>query len=742
MATLYPSFFTAPIARLDQGLAAHREGRLNEAEIHYRAVLQAEPDHPEALHYLGVIAHQTGGHDQAIALISRSLQLRPDANATNSLGEALRAVGRLTEALAAYEATLMRDPNHPAALGNCGLALRQLGRPAEAERALARAIPITPHWLDLHRHLGELRAARGDIEGALAAFEGGLAQNPGNGEFLALSAQTLILLGHLEVALTRLDAAIARLPDRADLHYDRGVLLRRLQRIPEATHAYARAVELKPDHADALMNWGNALQEAGALEESLAIYERALSAAPQSAPVRVNLCQLLLRIERVDDSVLVGEAAVALDPRLLEAHLNLGNAYHTRNRIEDSAASYRRALEIQPDRIDIISNLASALAAMDADEEAFALFDRIIDERQDMPEFFVNRGKAYAERRMVEEAEADYRRAVALGPDLAVAHANLGVTRLLRGDFEEGWREFEWRWRTPGFAKLESRFEAPLWRGEDLTGKTILLHNEQGFGDTLQFCRLAAVIQAMGAKVILQVQRPLASLLSRLEGVDQLIPEGDPLPPHDLRCPLLTAPGRLKLDLSNIPAKIPYLHADPTAVTAWSLRLAAHGEGLKVGLVWAASPDNPVDRRRSTTLERLAPLGRIPGVKLFAIQKGVAAEQARNLPEALSGLISLSDQLEDFSDTAAVIANLDLVISVCSSPAHLAAGLGKPVWLLDRFDGDWRWLLDRDDTPWYPNLKIYRQPDRGDWDAPIARIAADLATLAASTRPPARKRRG
>lgn len=742
MATLYPSFFTAPVARLDQGLAAHREGRLNEAEIHYRAVLQAEPEHPEALHYLGVIAHQTGGHDQAIALISRSLRLRPDANATNSLGEALRAVGRLTEALAAYEATLTRDPNHPAALGNCGLALRQLGRLAEAEKALMRAIPVTPHWLDLHRHLGELRASRGDLEGALATFEGALAQSPGNGEFLALTAQILVHLGHLEVGLTRLDAALARLPDRADLHYDRGVLLRRLQRIPEATHAYARAVELKPDHADALMNWGNALQEADALEEALAIYERALGAAPRSAPVRVNLCQLLLRMERVDDAVLIGEAAVSLDPSLLEAHLNLGNAYHTRNRIEDAAACYRRALAIQPDRIDIMSNLASALAAMDEDEEAFALFDRIVAARENMPELYVNRGKAYAERRMVEEAEADYRRAVELGPDLAVAHANLGVTRLLRGDFEEGWREFEWRWRTPGFAKLEARFEAPLWRGEDLNGKTILLHNEQGFGDTLQFCRIAAVIKAMGARVILQVQRPLAALLSRLEGVDQLIPEGDPLPPHDLRCPLLTAPGRLKIDLDSIPAQIPYLSADPTAAAAWGLRLASHGEGLRVGLVWAASPDNPVDRRRSTTLDRLAPLGLIPGVKLFAIQKGGAAEQARNPPEALSGLTSLSDQLTDFADTAAVIANLDLMISVCSSPAHLAAGLGKPVWLLDRFDGDWRWMLDRADTPWYPNLKIYRQPARGDWTTPIEQIARDLAALAASGKPPARKRRG
>ncbi|MFY7962830.1 MAG: tetratricopeptide repeat protein, partial [Elsteraceae bacterium] len=231
MASLYPSFFTAPVARLDQGLAAHREGRLNEAEIHYRAVLQAEPDHPEALHYLGVIAHQTGGHDQAIALITRSLQLRPDANATNSLGEALRAVGRLTEALAAYEATLLRDPTHPAALGNCGLALRQLGRPTEAEQALIRAIPISPHWLDLHRHLGELRLARGDVEGALAAFEGALAQSPGNVEFLALTAETLTRLGHLEVALTRLDAAAPRRPARADLDYDRGVLLRRLNPI-------------------------------------------------------------------------------------------------------------------------------------------------------------------------------------------------------------------------------------------------------------------------------------------------------------------------------------------------------------------------------------------------------------------------------------------------------------------------------------------------------------------------------
>ena len=740
MASLYPSFFTAPAARLNQGLAAHREGRLAEAEAHYRAALQAEPENPEALHYLGVISHQAGGHEQAIQLISRSVLLRPDANAMNSLGEALRAAGRIVEALAAYEATLRNDPNHPAALGNCGLALRQLGRNEEAEKALLQALLITPQWADLHRHLGELRALRGDVEGALAAFEGGLSHSPGQGDLLALSGQALTLLGHLEPGLARLDAALARLPDRADLHYDRGVLLRRLNRIPEATHAYARAVELQPDYADALMNWGNALQEAGALDEALVIYERALQISPQSAPIRVNMCQLLLRMERVDDAVLIGESAVRLDQRLLEAHLNLGNAYHTRNRIEESAESYRRALALQPDRIDIISNLASALAAMDADEEAFALFDRIVAERNDMPEFFVNRGKAYAERRQVEAAEADYRRACAIAPDLPVAHANLGVTRLLRGDFEEGWREFEWRWRTPGFAKLEARFLKPLWRGEDLAGKTILLHNEQGFGDTLQFCRLAALVKARGARVILQVQKPLASLLTRLEGVDELAPEGDPLPEHDLRCPLLTLPGRLKLDLDSIPAKIPYLYADPASITDWKDRLAAYGDGLRVGLVWAASPENPVDRRRSTTLAQLAQLGLIPGVRYFAIQKGAAAEQGKKPPQEFTQFVSLSDDLDQFADTAAVIANLDLVISVCSSPAHLAAGLGAPVWLLDRFDGDWRWLLDRNDTPWYPNMKIYRQPARGDWASPIARMAADLAALAAPKQPQGRRK--
>ena len=733
MASLYPTFFTAPSARLTQGLAAHHEGRLADAEMHYRAVLQAEPDNPDALHYLGVIAHQSGHHDQAIALIGRSNQIRPDLNAINSLGEALRAAGRLAESVDAYESVLRSDPRHPAALGNYGLVLRQLGRTQEAELVLKSAVEVTPRWIELYRHLAELGIARNDGEAALAAVEAGLAQVPTQGELLALSAQILSAQGHLDLGLVRLDAALAQLPERADLHYDRGILLRRLGRIPEATHAYARAVALQPDFANALMNWGNALQEAGALDEALTIYERAMNAAPQAASVRVNLCQLLLRMERVDDAILMGEAALALDPTLLEAHLNLGNAYHARNRIEESADRYRHALSLDATRIDIMSNLASALAAIDADEEAFELFDRIIAVRGEMPEVFVNRGKAFAERRQVEAAEADYRRAVSFAPDLAVAHANLGVTRLLRGDFEEGWREFEWRWRTPGFAKLEARFAKPLWNGDDLTGKTILLHNEQGFGDTLQFCRLAALVQARGARVILQVQRPLASLLARLEGVDALIAEGDPLPDHDLRCPLLTLPGRLGIDLASIPAQIPYLFADPGAVAEWRERIAAHGSGLRVGLVWAASPDNPVDRRRSMTLDLLAPLGLVPGIKFFALQKGAAAAQALDPPPELAGMLSLSDRLTTFDDTAAVIANLDLVISVCSSPAHLSAGIGKPVWLLDRFDGDWRWLLDRDDTPWYPNLKIYRQPARSDWNSPIARIVTDLTALAAAT---------
>jgi hypothetical protein len=308
---------------------------------------------------------------------------------------------------------------------------------------------------------------------------------------------------------------------------------------------------------------------------------------------------------------------------------------------------------------------------------------------------------------------------------------------LLRGEYAEGWREFEWRWRGGTAEEIKLRgFAEPQWQGEDVAGKTLLLHAEQGFGDTLQFCRYASLVGAT-ARVILEVQPPLVRLCSGLAGVARVVARGEPPPAFDLHCPLMSLPLAVGTTLDTIPSGVPYLAADPELVVGWRERLAGL-DGLRVGLVWAGSlrpePElSAIDRRRSITLAMMASLGEASGVSFISLQKGEPAAQSANAALGLA-LHDFTANLQDFADTAALIEALDLVISVDTSVAHLAGALGKPIWLLNRFDTCWRWLLNRDDSPWYPQLRQFRQPSPGDWNSVMRAVRDALQRRAAGDR--------
>ena len=326
------------------------------------------------------------------------------------------------------------------------------------------------------------------------------------------------------------------------------------------------------------------------------------------------------------------------------------------------------------------------------------------------------------------------REALRLRPDYPEAHNNLGCALLLAGLFEDGWKEYEWWRKVQPYSSSVRDFPAPLWRGEAIGDRTILLHAEQGLGDTLQFCRYAPLM-VCGAGIILEVQPSLVRLLSRLPGVMQVVAWGDGLPPFDLHCPLMSLPLAFGTTLDTIPAGTPYLSADPALAANWQERLVGL-DGLRIGLVWAGGQrlNFPVlvavDRRRSIALKALAPLGEVSGVSFVSLQKDAPAAQAADPPHGLM-LHDFTADLHDFEDTAALIVNLDLVISVDTSVAHLAGALGKPVWLLNRFDTDWRWLLNRDDSPWYPTLRQFRQPRPGDWNGAVCAARDALQRLIA-----------
>ena len=410
--------------------------------------------------------------------------------------------------------------------------------------------------------------------------------------------------------------------------------------------------------------------------------------------------------------------ALAVDP-------NNANALHLLGVLANQAHRFRvgfdlisRAIALQPEA-EFYLNLGTALNGLDRIEEAITAYQRALLMKPDYAKAYYNLGNSLHRTRRGLEAIAAFRKAIALQPDVPDFHWNLSLDLLAEGEYEEGWKEYEWRWLVRGM-RLGMRFPGRLWQGEDLAGKTILLHSEQGFGDVLQFIRYVPQVAARGGKIILLCEKELLGLLKCVPQIEQFITFNERMPPYDFCCPLMTLPAVLKTNLSNIPAPIPYLRADPGLATRLKARLPADGR-RKVGLVWANKPFPP----RCPPAAEFSPLAKVDGVWFCSLQKPLGAGFA------LSPLVDFpqtdwSDELGDFADTAALIDGLDLIITIDSAVAHLAGAMGKPVWLLLKDVPDWRWLHDRADSPWYPTMRLFRQPLRGAWGAPIGQIAEAL----------------
>ena len=502
-----------------------------------------------------------------------------------------------------------------------------------------------------------------------------------------------------------------------------------------------KALKVNPESAHVHSNLGNALLASKQADAALASFDRAIAIAPDFAEAHVNRGDALRRLGKLESAVDSFKQAIAIKPDLMEGYANLGKALEDLGQPDEAVAVFDQAIAISPDSAAAFYNRGNALKANRQADAALASYDQALRLNPAYAEAWYNKGVVLQERNQIDPAIAHYRRAIEINPDYALAHWNLATVLLTGDDHARGWEEFEWRWHSveTGLAANRRGLRQPGWLGrEALTGKTILLQNEQGLGDTLQFCRYAKLVRALGARVILEVQAPLIEVLRDLEGVDQLLPEtAKKIPEVDYHCALMSLPLALGTTLETIPNQVPYIRSRPEKVAAWQTRLAPSA-ALRVGLVWsgghrpAFSSGWLAHERRNIALKKLAPL-RIDGVTFYSLQKGHPAEA--ELPALIQAgwggppIIDLTAELQDFSDTAALIDNLDLVISVDTSTAHLAGAMGKPVWVLNRFDTCWRWMLDRDDSPWYPTLKLYRQTTPGDWDSVVERVRDDLIGL-------------
>ncbi len=727
--------------RFQQAVALHRQGQLARAQSIYEQILAVQPGHFEALHLSGVLAGQSGNLTKAVELIGRALDVEPNsATAHANRAFALKQLKLWEEALAGYDRAIAINPAHADAHLNRGEVLRERQQFDAALASYDRAIEVRPDFPAAYINRGIVLESLGRWQAALESYDRAIAINGGAPEAHVNRGNVLRRLNQAHAALASYEQALALQPHLHTAHFNRGIVLAGLGRWEAALASYDRAIAIKADDADAYHSRGEVLRQLGRWEAALASYDRALAINDEHADAHQGRGEALRNLKRLDAALLSFDRAVAIRPDFAVAHINRGIVLEGLRRWDAAVRSYERAIAIAPDSAEAYVNRGNALAELEQFDAALASHDRALAIMPDCAEAHSNRGNVLKQLNQLDAALASYHRAVAIKPNFAQAHENMAFAALLKGDLENGWAHHEWRWKREGIshAGQNAEFARRLWLGaQPLEGKTILLYSEQGLGDTLQFCRYVELVAKLGATVILEVQKPLLSLMSGLAGVSALLHRGSRTPQFDFQCPLLSLPLAFKTTLCTIPARIPYLRPCREKVLYWQAKLGAR-RGLRVGLVWSGGfrPEHPelwsVNERRNIRLAKLATLEH-PDVEFYSLQKGQPAESelAELNAQNWEGprLTNFTGELNDFSDTAALIENLDLVISVDTSTAHLAGALGKPVWLLNRFDSCWRWLLDRADSPWYPTLKIYRQETAGHWEGVVQRVRADLARL-------------
>jgi tetratricopeptide (TPR) repeat protein len=605
---------------LNLGLQHHQAGRLPAAEKLYRQILAQDPNQPDALHLLGIIAQAVGRHDLAVELLDKAIA---------------------------------RDPNRAEFHGTLGLVRAEQRRFDESIAEYRKAIALKPELTQAYNNLGNALAATGEVEQAIVCFKQAMLLNPAYADPLYNLANNLVALGRVE----------------------------------EAIPLFQQALRLRPQWPEALNNLGLALASGEYFQQAVECFRQALTLAPQYADAMNNLADLLYKVREFKASAAVCREALKVKPNLPEVHNNLGNALCGQNLFDDAVAAYRNALAM----------------------------------RHDYPEAHNNLGNAYYGKGDIPQAICMYQMALALRDDYPSAHWNLGLMLGLQGDYPQAWAEFERGW----FSQKSTRkgiYTQPMWDGGDLVGRRILLHNEQGFGDAIQFARYIPKVIERGGQIVLVCQEELHRLLASVGPIALYAAPGRALPACDVHCPLMLLAKVFGTTVDNIPAQVPYLSAEAELISRWRERMPADNR-RKVGLVWAGK-EMP-DPERSARLADFAPLASVEDVWFCSVQTGEATMDLDNPPPELK-LTHWTEDLRDFAHTAALIANLELVITVDTAVAHLAGAMGKPAWVLLKSVPDWRWLMERSDSPWYPTMRLFRQPKLGDWKTPIGQIVEAL----------------
>jgi tetratricopeptide (TPR) repeat protein len=700
-------------ARSPKGLTGH----LTEVALGYQRMLEENPCQPEALVGISLVALASRQPEAAVKMATAAVTAAPEmGTAWVALGQALKAAGRSGEAERAYEQAIRRDGMNALARMGLGELKIATGRPEEAVREFDLALRRQPALVPAHLGLGNALSAMGLNEQALERYE---------------------------QALERYEQALALRPRLPEAEFAAGFALERLGRLKEAEARYRRALVLRPDFAAAWMNLGSLLREQGREVFAEAALQRAVELRPDLVSGWINLAILERERRRPAEAEACLRKAFALNPEQVETHVAWCQFRLAEQDLTGAWAWLRWALARDPTHAEAVNMHGILLHSEGRFAEAVEVFERA--EALGHRAAASNRGNSLLDMGRMDEALRAHEMAVERDPAHPGALYNLALTRLRLGDWERGWPAYEARWRFREVHRSPRVFRQPRWQGELLEGRRVLLHAEQGLGDTIQFCRYASLVAARGGVPILQVQAPVERLMASLPAVRAgqvelaLLSARRGRPPDfdlefDLECPLLSLPAVFGTTMETAPWSGAYLEADPELVAEKRvqfphLRLQDSPYAqYRVGLAWAGNPRYKADRQRSMEFETLLPLLRAPGMTWISLQKGEAAEQLAALPGDLF-VWDGSSHDRDLAETAALLATLDLVVTTDTCIAHLAGAMAKPVWILLPHLGDWRWMQQIETTPWYPTARLFRQRSPGDWPGVLERVAGELNEL-------------
>jgi len=632
--------------------------------------------------------------------------------------------GRLEEAKAVYGEVLRANPRHAEALQFLGVIAYQSNLHQEALGLIDQALAIQPDNAYFLSNRGNALKELGRFEDAVATFDKAIRLRPDYADAYCNRGIALHAMQAYAQAMQSHDRAVALKPDFPTAYYNRAVALQDMGDLEAAVASYDKAIAQNPDYAQAYANRGLVLKELGKWEAAMLSFEAAIQRDPQDAKTCYHWALALHEIKQLDVAIALYDRAIGIQTDFAQAHYSRGLALQQMAQLEVALKSYDQAIRFKPDYVDAHSNRGTILQHYQQWDAAIASYDQAIALDPTYAKAHNNRGNTLQERHQIDAALASYDQAIALEPDYADAYWNKGIALLLGGDFARGWPLYEWRHKALESTHPQRQFGQPLWLGQDsLQGKALLLHSEQGLGDTLQFIRYAPLLAAQGARVVVELPRALMALLADMQGVSQFIEQGQALPACDYHCPLLSLPLAFGTTLSSIPAPVAYVRSLPSKHAQWAATLGAK-TGLRIGIAWSGSTGHKNDHNRSITLAEL--LQHLPpGPQYISLQKELREVDQATL-RANPQLRHFGPELADFTDTAALCDLMDIVISVDTSVAHLSAALGQTTWVLLPYSPDWRWLLERPDSPWYPSVRLYRQDSGMRWAGVLQLLRDDV----------------